>query len=97
MATSTRTLMHKVFEAITDLEPLSPTATPRTKKSFKETTDSFQQYSNLIQCHLVGIREASGIEEAFEWDEPEGPESHTKLKFVISLPFFSFFSLTSSR
>ena len=100
-------LIHKVFEAITDLEPLSPSATPRTQKHFKETTDSFQQYSNLIHCHLVGIREASGIKPEFDWDEPEEPEesegseaegpgkAKTKSKIVISFLFFflSFFTL----
>jgi len=89
MATST--LMHKVFEAITDLEPLSSTAMPHTQKHFQKTTDCFQQYSNLIQCHLVGICEASGIETKFEWDEPKGPETCTKSKIVISLLFFLFF------
>ena len=40
--------MHKIFEAVTDLEPLSPSATPGTTKHFKDATDAFQQYTNLI-------------------------------------------------
>jgi len=37
--------MHQVFEAVMELEPLSPSATPRTKKDSENTTDAFKHYS----------------------------------------------------
>jgi len=58
--------------------PLSPSATPRTKKDFENTTDdAFKHYSDLIHCHPSGIRE---VDNKIQWDEPEGPETKVKLK-----------------
>jgi len=39
--------IHQVFEAVMELEPLSPSATPGTKKDFANTVDAFQHYSDL--------------------------------------------------
>jgi len=83
--------IHQVFEAVMELEPLSPSATPGTKKDFANTTDAFQHYSDLIHCHLSGIREASGLDDKIQWDEPEAPEepeapkTHMKPKIVCCL------------
>ena len=82
--------MHQIFEAVTDLEPLSPTATPGMKTNFQNTTDALKNYSDLMQCHLSGIREASGLvdlDDRIQWDEPEGPLIHAKAKIVCI--FFS--------
>ncbi|KIM43875.1 hypothetical protein M413DRAFT_443755 [Hebeloma cylindrosporum] len=65
--------IHKVFEAVQDLEPLSPSATPGTIRAFTETTDEFYKYTGLMHFHLSAIREASGIDSHCDWDEPEAP------------------------
>ncbi|KIM48824.1 hypothetical protein M413DRAFT_21139 [Hebeloma cylindrosporum] len=68
------------LEAITDLELLSPNATPGTRKEFKDITDAFLQYVDHKQFHLFGAQEASRIERNVEWDQPEAPAGHWKKK-----------------
>ena len=64
----THSSIHKAFEVINDLQPLSPNATPRTTKQFKDTTD---KYTRLMNFHLSAIRAVSGVDSNIDWDEPE--------------------------